>query len=172
MVVYSTKLTRGAVLPADLILMLNDVLLQHLQQQLPLPEGGLLPCLYVMMALTTSFRHDMQHTQRGDGLTSMKSLDIHYASLGRKVLMTACGGTRTSAAFLAFFIFALTLALAQIYNESHSVFRLCTPICCCHFDNMHLSIQGVHVRAFTCLVGLICWHRAHICHAARVIAMY
>ena len=54
-VVYSTKLTRGAVLPADLILMLNDVLLQHLQQQLPLPEGGLLPCLYAMMALTTFF---------------------------------------------------------------------------------------------------------------------
>ena len=53
--VHCTKLSRGAVLPADLILMLNDVLLQHLQQQLPLPEGGLLPCLYVMMALTIFF---------------------------------------------------------------------------------------------------------------------
>ena len=54
------------------------------------------------------FSHRMQHTQRGDGLTSMKSLDTHHASLGRKVLVTACGGTHTSAAFLAFFIFALT----------------------------------------------------------------
>ena len=86
--------------------------------------------------------------------------------------MTAGGGMRTSAAFLAFFIFALTLALAQNHYDSHSVFRLCTPICGCQSDNTHLSIRGVHVRAFTCLIGLICWHRAHICHAARVIAMY
>ena len=100
-----------------------------------------------------------------------KSLD-HHPSLGRINLMTACGGTHTSAAFLAFFIFVLTFALAQNHHESHSMSRLCTFLYCCRFNIMHLSIPGVHVRAFTCLVGLICWHRAHVRPAARVIAMY
>ena len=87
------------------MLMLNDVLLQHLQQQLPLPDWRLLPGLCAMVPLTTFLCLPRPYYP-----ILWKNSNLFGVSLSMKVHSIACGSAYTSAAFLAFLIFALTLA--------------------------------------------------------------